>query len=54
MLHYIETLFSPRYIVLAEAIAFEGTGRIWRHLERGHGRDMAARTEMMMAASKAA
>jgi hypothetical protein len=34
MFNYIETLFSPRYVVAAEAIAFDGTGRIWRHLER--------------------
>ena len=52
MSHCIETLFSPRYNPPAEAIALDGAGRIWRHLERASddGRDLAARTEMMMAA----
>jgi alcohol dehydrogenase class IV len=50
--HCIETLFSPRYNPPAEAIALDGAGRIWRNLERAvsHGSDLAARTEMMMAA----
>jgi alcohol dehydrogenase class IV len=50
--HCIETLFSPRYNPPAEAIALDGAGRIWRNLERAvsSGSDLAARTEMMMAA----
>jgi alcohol dehydrogenase class IV len=50
--HCIETLFSPRYNPPAEAIALDGAGRIWRNLERAvaAGSDLAARTEMMMAA----
>jgi alcohol dehydrogenase class IV len=52
MSHCIETLFSPRYNPPAEAIALDGAGRVWRHLERAttNGHDMTARTEMMMAA----
>jgi alcohol dehydrogenase class IV len=50
--HCIETLFSPRYNPPAEAIALDGAGRIWHNLEHAvsHGSDLAARTEMMMAA----
>ncbi len=50
--HCIETLFSPRFNPPAEAIALDGAGRIWRHLEQAtaDGRDMTARSEMMMAA----
>ena len=50
--HCIETLFSPRYNPPAESIALDGAGRVWRHIERAsdNGRDLAARTEMMMAA----
>ncbi len=52
MSHCIETLFSPRYNPPAESIALDGAGRIWRYLERAcaDGRDLAARTEMLMAA----
>jgi 4-hydroxybutyrate dehydrogenase len=50
--HCIETLLSPRYNPPAEAIAFDGAGRIWRNLERAvrMGRDREARTELMMGA----
>lgn len=50
--HCIETLLSPRYNPPAEAIALDGVGRIWRHLETAveNGGDLAARTEMMMGA----
>jgi 4-hydroxybutyrate dehydrogenase len=50
--HCIETFLSPRDNPPAEAIALDGAGRIWRHLERacGDGADHAARTEMMMGA----
>jgi alcohol dehydrogenase class IV len=50
--HCIETFLSPRDNPPAEAIALDGAGRIWRHLERacGDGADLAARTEMMMGA----
>jgi 4-hydroxybutyrate dehydrogenase len=52
MSHCIETLFSPRYNPPAEAIALDGVGRVWRNLERAtsDGRDLTARTELMMAA----
>ena len=50
--HCIETFLSPRYNPPAEAIALDGAGRIWRHLERAvaNGGDLGARTEMMMGA----
>ncbi len=50
--HCIETLLSPRLNPPAEAIALDGAGRVWRNLERAfaHGSDIAARSEMMMAA----
>jgi 4-hydroxybutyrate dehydrogenase len=48
--HCIETLFSPRYNPPAEAIALDGAGRIWRHIETAvsDGGNLPARTEMMM------
>jgi alcohol dehydrogenase class IV len=50
--HCIETFLSPRFNPPAEAIALDGAGRVWRSLERAvqDGADIAARTEMMMAA----
>jgi alcohol dehydrogenase class IV len=50
--HCIETFLSPRVNPPAEAIALDGVGRIWRHLERAvaDGADLHARTEMMMGA----
>lgn len=50
--HCIETLFSPRFNPPAEAIAFDGAGRIWRNIKQAcaNGSDRAAREEMMMGA----
>ncbi len=50
--HCIETFCSPRFNPPADAIALDGAGRVWRNLERAvaNGRDIAARSEMMMAA----
>jgi alcohol dehydrogenase class IV len=50
--HCIETFCSPRFNPPADAIALDGTGRIWRHLETAvrTGNDLAARSEMMMGA----
>jgi hypothetical protein len=50
--HCIETLLSPRYNPPAEAIAVDGAGRIWRNiaLAVGDGKNLAARSEMMMGA----
>jgi alcohol dehydrogenase class IV len=50
--HCIETFLSPRINPPAEAIALDGAGRAWRNLERAvaSGSDVAARSEMMMAA----
>lgn len=50
--HCIETYCSPRDNPPAEAIALDGAGRIWRHLERAcaDGGDIAARTALMMGA----
>jgi len=50
--HCIETLCSPRDNPPAEAIALDGAGRLWRHLERAvaAGSDLAARGEVMMGA----
>eukprot|EP01035_Chromulina_nebulosa_P047012 gene47012-63707_t len=50
--HCIETFCSPRDNPPAEAIALDGAGRIWRHLEIAttSGSDLKARTEMMMGA----
>lgn len=50
--HCIETFCSPRFNPPADAIALDGTGRIWRHLETAvrNGNDLAARSEMMLGA----
>ncbi len=50
--HCIETFCSPRDNPVAEAIALDGAGRIWRNIERAcaHGKDLGARTEMLMGA----
>ncbi len=50
--HCIETFFSPRANSVADAIALDGAGRIWRKLERAvaEPQDIEARSEMMMAA----
>jgi alcohol dehydrogenase class IV len=50
--HCIETFLSPRDNPPAEAIALDGAARAWRSIARAvaDGRDLAARTEMMMAA----
>jgi len=50
--HCIETFCSPRDNPVAEAIALDGAGRIWRSLERAtsDGSSLEARTEMMMGA----
>lgn len=50
--HCIETLCSPRVNPPAEAIALDGAGRIWRHIETAcrEGRNATARSEMMMGA----
>lgn len=50
--HCIETLCSPRDNPPAEAIALDGAGRLWRHLEQAvaTGSDVVARREVMMGA----
>src|SRR5690606_32376837 len=50
--HCIETFSSPRFNPPADAIALDGAGRIWRHLEAAtqDGANLEARTEMMMGA----
>lgn len=50
--HCIETYCSPRDNPVADAIALDGAGRIWRNIGRAHsqGDDLAARSEMMMGA----
>lgn len=50
--HCIETFSSPRFNPVADAIALDGAGRIWRNLERAvqDGKDLSARTEMMLGA----
>ncbi len=50
--HCIETFCSPRINPPADAIALDGAGRLWRHIEPAFrdGQDMAAREEMMMGA----
>ena len=50
--HCIETFLSPRDNPPAEAIALDGAGRIWRHLERActDGADLEARSALMMGA----
>ncbi|TCK28353.1 alcohol dehydrogenase class IV [Ancylobacter aquaticus] len=48
--HCVETFLSPRYNPPADAIALDGAGRIWRHIERAfrEGGDVEARRELMM------
>ncbi|WP_428029448.1 iron-containing alcohol dehydrogenase [Ancylobacter sp.] len=48
--HCVETFLSPRYNPPADAIALDGAGRIWRHIESAFadGRDVVARRELMM------
>lgn len=50
--HCIETFCSPRFNPPADAIALDGAGRIWRHLETAvrSGSDIGARSEMMLGA----
>ncbi len=50
--HCIETFLSPRVNPPAEAIALDGAGRIWRNIDKAcaNGRDVTARTEMLMGA----
>ena len=50
--HCIETFLSPRFNPPAEAIALDGASHAWLNIERAcsHGSDIAARSEMMMAA----
>ncbi|MBX6368971.1 MAG: iron-containing alcohol dehydrogenase [Rhodospirillales bacterium] len=50
--HCFETFLSPRVNPPADAIALDGAGRAWRSIVRAveNGSDLAARTEMMMAA----
>jgi 4-hydroxybutyrate dehydrogenase len=50
--HCIETFLSPRFNPPAEAIALDGAARIWRNIDTAcsNGRDVAARTEMLMGA----
>ena len=50
--HCVETLLSPRVNPPAEAIALDGAGRLWRHVERAvrDGADRQARWETMMGA----
>ena len=50
--HCVETYLSPRFNPVAEAIALDGLTRALANLRRavGHGDDLAARSEMLMAA----
>ncbi|WP_108459263.1 iron-containing alcohol dehydrogenase [Devosia naphthalenivorans] len=50
--HCIETFFSPRANSVADAIALDGAGRIWRNLPKAfaNGADVEARTEVMLGA----
>jgi alcohol dehydrogenase class IV len=50
--HCIETFSSPRDNPVADAIALDGAGRIWRNIETAakEGGNLDARTEMMMGA----
>jgi alcohol dehydrogenase class IV len=50
--HCIETYCSPRFNPVADAIALEGAGRIWRHIERAFTtpHDLEARSDMLMGA----
>jgi alcohol dehydrogenase class IV len=54
--HCIETFCSPLVNPPAEAIALDGLGRAWRHIERAcaDGTDREARWQMMMAAMEGA
>ena len=54
--HCIETFCSPAVNPPAEAIALDGLGRAWRHIERAYadGNDREARWNMMMAAMEGA
>lgn len=54
--HCFEALCAPFYHPMADGIALEGLRLIHQHLRRAvsHGRDPAARTHMMMAASMGA
>jgi 4-hydroxybutyrate dehydrogenase len=50
--HCVETYLSPRFNPVAEAIALDGLSRALKNLSRAvtHGDDLAARSEMLMAA----
>lgn len=50
--HCVETYCSPKFNPVAEAIALDGLQRAWQHLPTAvhHGDDVAARSEMLMAA----
>jgi len=50
--HCVETYLSPRFNPVAEAIALDGLSRALANLGRAvsHGDDLAARSEMLMAA----
>ncbi|WP_417308277.1 iron-containing alcohol dehydrogenase [Devosia sp.] len=50
--HCIETFCSPRFNPVADAIALDGAGRIWRNIETATktGSDLDARSEMLMGA----
>ncbi len=50
--HCIETFFSPRANSVADAIALDGAGRIWRNLPEAfsNGANIEARTEVMLGA----
>lgn len=54
--HCIETYLAPSVNPPAEAIALDGLGRAWKHLERAvrDGHDREARWNMMMAAMEGA
>ena len=54
--HCIETYLSPQVNPPADAIALDGLGRAWAHLERAvkDGHDKEARWQMMMAAMEGA
>jgi alcohol dehydrogenase class IV len=50
--HCVETYLSPRFNPVADAIALDGFSRALKNLSRAvtHGEDLAARSEMLMAA----
>jgi alcohol dehydrogenase class IV len=50
--HCIETFLSPRLNPVADAIALDGAGRAFRHIEKAtrNGQDLETRLEMMTAA----